>query len=63
MRKIEKIDFDETKDPFYTLQTTASATECTGLVPSAIENEAEAEAYGELYAIHKQVTDTKGRRD
>ena len=31
----------------------ASGTECTGLIPAAVENEEEAKAYEELYKIHK----------
>jgi len=34
----------------------ASATECTGLVPSAIQTDEEAEDYAGLYAIHLQKT-------
>ena len=34
----------------------ASATECTGLVPSAIQTPEEAEDYSRLYAIHQQKT-------
>lgn len=40
------------EDPFYNLEKVASDMDCTGLVPSAVENEAESESYGELYAIH-----------
>lgn len=42
------------RDPFYDLQTTTSATECTGLIPAGLEDEAEAESYSELYSIHRQ---------
>ena len=42
------------RDPFYDQQTTSSMTECTGLIPSAPEDEAEAESYSELYSIHSQ---------
>ena len=34
----------------------ASATECTGLVPAAIQTPEEAEDYSRLYAIHLQKT-------
>ena len=34
----------------------ASATECTGLVPAAIQTPEEAEDYAQLYAIHLQKT-------
>lgn len=39
-------------DPFYDIRNVASFTECTGLVPANVEDNAEAQAYGELYAIH-----------
>lgn len=32
----------------------ASATECTGLVPAAIQTPQEGQDYAELYAIHQQ---------
>lgn len=41
-------------DPFYDRQTTTSAMECTGLIPAGLEDENEAEAYGDLYSIHRQ---------
>ena len=34
----------------------ASATECTGLVPAAIQTPEEADDYSRLYAIHSQKT-------
>ena len=57
MRKIKKISvqkFDPDKDPFYSSEKVASVSECTGLIPSAVQNEDEAEAYSELYALHEQ---------
>ena len=38
--------------PIYGEEYVASMMECTGLVPSAVIDEAEAKAYGELYSIH-----------
>ena len=32
----------------------ASATECTGLIPSAVRTSGQARSYAELYAIHEQ---------
>jgi len=54
MKKIENKDdlFDMEKDPFYNISSTSSTTECTGLTPSGVLDQAESEAYGELYAIH-----------
>ena len=43
----------EREDTFYDINSLASMSECTGLIPSGIESEEEAESYGELYAIHK----------
>lgn len=40
-------------DTFYDISNMASMSECTGLIPAAVENEEESAAYGELYAIHK----------
>ena len=31
----------------------ASATECTGLIPSAVRTPGQAHSYAELYAIHR----------
>lgn len=44
----------EQTDPFYDIEKIASSTECTGLTPAAVLSEEEAEAYAELYAIHRQ---------
>ncbi|NLC17253.1 MAG: hypothetical protein GX756_05170 [Clostridiales bacterium] len=41
------------EDTFYDISNLASMSECTGLIPSGIENDEEAENYGELYSIHK----------
>ena len=49
-RRVEKSSL--TEDTFWQRQSTASATECTGLVPSASMSEVEALHYGALYAIH-----------
>ncbi len=40
--------------PEQDIQNLASAYECTGLIPSQVLDEAEAENYARLYAIHKQ---------
>jgi len=40
--------------PIREVEELASATECTGLTPAAIQSPEEAESYTELYAIHKQ---------
>lgn len=42
-------------EPSYDLEKVASTTECTGLIPSALKDEEEADAYGDLYSIHKQI--------
>ena len=44
-------------DPLvWDVEDLASATECTGLVPAAIQTPEEAEDYSRLYAIHLQTT-------
>ncbi|MEG0742169.1 MAG: hypothetical protein RSG96_01555 [Clostridia bacterium] len=40
--------------PIEGVENLASATECTGLTPTAVRNEGEAESYSRLYAIHAQ---------
>ena len=51
--KKRKIDGqDMTEGTFWLRQTTASATECTGLTPSAVLDDDESLNYGALYAIH-----------
>jgi hypothetical protein len=42
------------QDPFYELSRVASATECTGLMPSLPQSEEEDENYASLYATHDQ---------
>ncbi len=42
-------------ESFYNIETVASITECTGLTPSAVHDQEEADAYGELYSIHRQI--------
>ena len=51
------------RDPIYDEQTTASATECTGLIPAAPEDHAQAENYAELYSIHEQTATKLTRKN
>lgn len=44
--------------PITEVENLSSATECTGLFPSAVTNSNEAEHYARLYAIHQQKVDT-----
>ena len=44
--------------PITEVENLSSATECTGLIPSAVTNSNEAEDYARLYAIHQQKVDT-----
>ena len=59
MKKVKKqkhyvIDED---DYLYSTNSVASATECTGIAPSKINSEAEAESYTDIYDI--AIDDTK----
>ena len=45
--------------PIREVENLASATECTGLIPSAIQNESDAEHYARLFAIHQQKPDKR----
>ena len=40
--------------PFGMPEFVASATECTGLSPSAVLSEQEADEYARLYSVHRQ---------
>lgn len=55
---MEKSRVQKPRDPSdplaWDVEDLASATECTGLVPSAIQTPVEAETYARLYAIHRQ---------
>lgn len=44
----------DTQSSFYDVEHVASATECTGLSPAAVQDDAQAEAYADLYAMHPQ---------
>ena len=39
--------------PICDVEDLASATECTGLTPAAVQSPEEGETYAELYAIHQ----------
>ena len=57
MKKEAKPPKRNPSDPFeWDTEMLASATECTGLVPAAIQTPEEAEDYSRLYAIHSQKT-------
>ena len=45
------------EDLFYDIDLVASATECTGLIPTPPLSEGEAEAYTDIYAIPKPEND------
>lgn len=44
-------DGEDSEDLYNELFSVASMTECTGLIPSAPENEAEVDSYSEIYDI------------
>lgn len=46
------------EDPIYDISETVSSSECTGLMPAGIDSDGQAEAYGELYAIHPPKQDS-----
>ena len=45
------VDPEDGRELFDNLLEVASATECTGLIPAAPEEESEARAYSEIYDI------------
>ena len=57
MKNGEKRKSRNPSDPLvWNVENLASASECTGLVPSAILTIEEAENYSQLYPIHQQKT-------
>ena len=44
--------------PILDIENLSSATECTGLTPSAILTQSQAESYAALYGIHSQRENT-----
>ncbi len=52
MKVLEQI-IDEDEERFYNFDTVASATDCTGLIPTPPLSEDEAESYAQLYKIHQ----------
>ncbi len=53
MTKRRSIKFDTKNDAFYNLNSTVSSTECTGIAPAGLKNDAESQNTAELYSIHK----------
>ena len=45
---------DETQDAFDRKSQLTSATDCTGLVPSGVQDDSQSESYHDLYDIHQQ---------
>ena len=54
MKQSERHSRETTETPIRDVEMLASATECTGLTPAAVQSPQEGEAYAELYAIHQQ---------
>lgn len=40
--------------PIFDIEKVSASNDCTGLIPSAVETEAEAHNYADLYGIHSQ---------
>lgn len=40
--------------PFFDVEKPVSMTDATGLIPAALEDDDQADAYEELYPIHRQ---------
>lgn len=52
-RSIKKTEDEILEETFLGTHNISSVTECTGLIPAAPENEAEAESYAKLYRVPK----------
>lgn len=61
MQKTEK---EKRPDPVVQeVENLASATECTGLVPAAVQTPEEGSSYAQLYAIHEQKPAWQAEKD
>lgn len=40
--------------PVFDIENVAASTDCTGLIPAAVDSEDEAEIYADLLGIHEQ---------
>jgi len=56
LRMSESTRGSDRRLPIWEPEDLASASECTGLTPAAIQTPDEADNYAELYAIHEQKT-------
>ena len=54
MRPEDNAPAEEGGDPFFQVDTVASATECTGIAPFALENDWQQTQTAALYAIHRR---------
>lgn len=54
MKQTGKQSREPLQTPIRDIEMLASATECTGLTPAAVQSPEEGESYAELYAIHQQ---------
>jgi len=54
MKSPEETTNEKLVTPIREVEDLASATECTGLTPAAVQSEEEGESYAHLYAIHQQ---------
>lgn len=54
----KQVPHPDKADLILDLDTVASVTECTGLIPTPPANEAEAESYTDLYAVPKPENDS-----
>jgi len=51
-KKKFSLDAERTERAYRSRKNVASATDCTGLTPSAVMDEEESLAYAEMYGIH-----------
>jgi hypothetical protein len=57
MAKKPRKDRKPPLEPIYDVENLASASECTGIAPAPVQNDAEADATAALYAIHRPQPD------
>ena len=62
MPKTPRKDRKPVYEPAYDAEQIVSFSECTGIMPIPVQNEAEAESCAALYALHKPQTDEESEQ-
>ncbi len=57
MAKYPRKDRKPVQEPGYDIEQVVSSTECTGIAPAPVQDDAAADAFAAMYAIHRPKVD------